>query len=1004
MERVRAWLLAVLLVLATAAHASVPDDELSISQFRHTAWKSDGVVPGHLNQILQSKDGYLWIASVDGLSRFDGVTFETFSPADRDPTAPYSVGAVMESRAGEIWVGLAGEDAVAILRNGRFVSVRMPNPAQAVVALAEDLDGAIWVANARPTNGLSRLVNGRWDEPGAALGMPDGWIFSVLVTRDGTLWFSTMDKVVFLRRGGRRFEVADDRVQGGGALAEDRAGHVWLSDRVGTRRLPDPSAGQAGARGLPDYPAAVPMRRTRIAFGQDGSLWGASGSSGVFRIAHPEAGGVVTHFAERDGLTDDQPNAVFSDREGTVWVGGVRGLNAFVRPSLIEDAVIPTGANAYAVAEDGRGSVYIGENGVLFMIRPGYPPRAIRRGLLDGFGLCASRNGGVWVIQQAVAEELMDGRMVRSIAMDRHDGVHQCAEDATGRLWVDLIDGGLMAHDGSGWRDEGARVANGFVDGLSVDRQGRLLIGNAYLSLMRIDGNRTTSWTAEQLGLSQLTFVHDGALGLIVAGTGGFARLRDRRIERLTTRAHPWLRKTRWMLETPDGEVWLFTYANIIRMRAADLDRAFAHPDEPIPHRTFDALDGLTSGADRINGARAARGGDGRLWFLGIGGVMWIDPHALSANPLAPPVVIRSVKTGDHRMNVAETITLPVGASALQIDYTALSLRTPSRVRFRYRLVGVDEAWIDAGARRSAYYNSLPPGKYRFEVTAANDDGVWNTTGAAMAITIPPMFWQTSWFMALCIAAAAVASWFLYRVRLHAVTARIRSGLGERLAERERIARELHDTLLQGVQGLILRFQLIAEELPKTQPQRASMEAALDTADEVLGQARDRVQDLRMTDLEGGDLEAALAKIARADGADGWPPIGVFVDGEARPLERIAGDELIQIISEALSNARRHARAACIEIRVRFGSRHLSVSVIDDGEGMAPDVLQEGRPGHFGLTGMRERARRIQARIRLESTQGQGTRVLIVTPGRVAYALKPRRPWVAGVLRRFAGG
>jgi signal transduction histidine kinase/ligand-binding sensor domain-containing protein len=1001
MGRVRPWLAAVLVLLATTAHASGPGDDLSVLQFRHTAWTADSVVPSHLNQILQTRDGYLWIASVDGLSRFDGVTFETFSPANDDPRATYSVVAMMESRAGEIWVGLGGEDAVTIFRHGRFASAHMPNPAQSVVDLAEDLDGAVWVANARPVNGLSRFANGRWDEPGRALGMPDGWIFSLLVTRDGTLWVSTMDKVVFLRRGARRFELADARVQSGGALAEDGAGHVWLSDRAGTRRLRDPGADLGAERHLPNYPATGLVRRAKITFSPDGALWGTSGSFGLFRIAHPDANGVVTTFSEKDGLTDDQTNAVFADREGTVWVGGTRGLNAFVRPSLVEDSVIPDGANEYGTAVDARGSVYIREDGAVFMIRPAQAPRAVRQGLSDGFGLCASRAGGVWLIHQATAEELIDGRTVRSIALQGGEGVHQCAEDGTGTLWVASEGGVLKAHDRTGWRDESGRLGDGFVDNLSIDSQGRLVIGNAYRSVMRVDGDRTTSWSADQMGLSQLTFSHDGPLGLIAAGPGGLARLRDGRIERLTTQRHPWLRKTRWMLETPDGEVWLFTYANIVRLRATDMDQAFAHPDRPIPHRVFDALDGLTSGSDRISGARAARGSDGRLWFLGIGGVMRLDPSSLSTNTIAPPVLIRALIAGNDPVQLSELVRLPAGVSALQIDYTALSLRTPSRVRFRYRLVGVDTQWINAGDRRSAYYNSLRPGTYRFEVTAANDDGVWNPTGATMSITIPPMFWQTGWFVALCFLAFAVGSWFLYRLRLHTVTARIRSGLGERLAERERIARELHDTLLQGVQGLILRFQLIAEELPRNRPQRGSMEAALDAADEVLGQARDRVQDLRMTDLEGGDLEAALAKLALDDAA-GDPPTGVFVEGVARPLERIAGDELIQIVREALSNARRHAKARCIEIRVRYAHR-LTVSVIDDGDGMPAEVVRDGRPGHFGLTGMRERARRIQARIKVESAPAAGTRILITTPGRVAYAQKPGRRLIDRIRRLIRG-
>jgi ligand-binding sensor domain-containing protein/signal transduction histidine kinase len=982
----RAWLGAILFVLVTAFSAPASGEDLSIRQFRHSRWTADGTTPGHINRILQTRDGYLWIVGGDGLSRFDGVVFETFSPADRNPRAAYSVQAIMETRAGELWTGLSGDKAVATFRDGHFIDMAMPNPAQSVIAMAEDLDGAVWVVNARTVNGLSRFANGRWDEPGPSLGLPGGWIFSILVARDGALWLGMMDKAIVLRRGARRFEIVDAQVKGGAALAEDSAGRIWLADRAGIRRLPQSFVARSAPGPVIPYPAGTIVRRTRLAFSQDGALWVTTGSSGVFRIPHPEAGAMQPAFGEADGLTDNQTSAVFSDREGTVWVGGLRGLNAFVRPSLIGETAIPAGATEYNVTTDKGGSVYVGEDGDLFMIRPGARPQMVKRGLSPGFGLCASQGGGVWVIDGGKAEEIVDGRPTRAFAADAGSGNPLCAEDAGRTLWLGSGEGTLLAHDRNGWRDEGRRLAGGFVDSLSVDRQGRLLVGNSFLSVMRLENGRTRSWSTDDLGLYQLSFARDGALGLVVAGSGGLARIRDGRIERLSTRVHPWLRKMRWIIETPEGDVWLFTATNIIRFRLADLEQAFRHPERPIPRRTFDSLDGLTSGADRIVGARAARGGDSRLWFLGVGGVMRLNPRSMERNVLEPPVAIRSVKSGNVPVPVADTISLPVGASTLQIDYTALSLRTPSRVRFRYRLVGIDDAWVEAGDRRSAYYNSLKPGNYRFEVIAANDDGVWNRTGAAMAISIPPMFWQTSWFLAVCLAAAGVATWFLYRIRLHAVTDRIRSGLGERLAERERIARELHDTLLQGVQGLILRFQLIAEELPRDRPQRASMEAALDEADEVLGQARDRVQDLRMTDLEEGNLEAALANLAAGGG--GSPAVGVFIDGAARPLERIAGDELTQIVSEALSNARRHANAGCIEIRVRYG-RSLEVSVVDDGEGMSPEILRDGRAGHFGLTGMRERARRIQARIKLDSTPFGGTRIVITMPGRVAYARKP---------------
>jgi signal transduction histidine kinase len=865
----------------------------------------------------------------------------------------------------------------------------MPDPSRQITELAQDQDGVIWAVNARGTASLSRFVGGRWETLGQGWDAPEGWIMSMVAARDGVLWVATQDKLFFLRRGARRFETTDAKVALGPGLAEDGAGHIWISDQEGTRRLPDYAAGQTSTRGLPDYPAPGRRLRTKIVFTPDGSLWGATGSAGLFRITHPDGPGVMTTYGVKDGLTDDQTASVFVDREGTVWAGGDRGLNAFVAPSIVDEAAIPAGADEYFIAEDGAGRVYVGDTTGLFVIRPYQPPLRIRQGAMRDVHVCGGY-GSAFLVHDGVVEEIKDGRVARSFAMDRPRAMFQCAVSGGGKLWLYSSDHGLAMHDRDGWHD--LRGVADLIDAqFAVDRQGRPIIINGFSSLIRIDGGATTTWSAEQLRLGRLTFVHDGSAGLVVGGAAGLARLGVGRIDHIDLRRHPWLRNVRYMLETPDGEVWLFTFSSIVRVSAADLAKAFANPDAPIPHRVFDELDGLTSGSARYDGVRAARGGDGRLWFLGTAGVMRITPGGLMRNDTPPPVLIRAVTAGGRPVSATGGVVLPKGASRLQIDYAALSLRTPSRVRFRFRLVGIDEGWVEAGARRTAFYNNLPPGQYRFTVVAANDDGVWNTTGASLDVTVPPTFWQSRLFLVLCLAAFAVMVWALYRIRLRAVTGRMRTRMNERIAERERIARELHDTLLQGVQGLILRFQLIVDDLPRGQPQRAPLEQALDAADEVLGQARDRVLDLRAAD-RAEDLEAALSKLAQ--GGEGGPPVGVFVEGASRALDEIAADEVLAIVGEAVANARAHAGAGCIEIRVVFGPRRLTVSVVDDGRGMAPEILRAGgRHGHFGLAGMRERARTLSGRLVIDSRPGDGTRIVVTIPARTAYVPRPWPSW-----------
>ncbi|MBI1682698.1 sensor histidine kinase [Caulobacter hibisci] len=990
-HRLRSAFAAFLILLTAAPQTLAQPEALAITQFRHTAWKGAVVEPGRINDIVQSRDGYLWLSGTDGLARFDGVSFDTFSPATDDPTVSYGVAQLLQTRAGELWVGRMQGAGVSAFRDRRFVSTGMPDPSRQIIDLDQDEDGVVWAANARPTRSLSRFSEGRWEELGPSWGMPDGWVFSLLAARNGVLWVVTMDKLAFLRRGARRFEVTDAKVSSGAGLAEDAEGHVWISDQAGTRRLPDYPSGRTSTRGLPDYPPLDFHRRTKITFAPDGSLWGATESAGLFRISTPNGRGVTSTFGVKDGLTDDQMTIVFADREGTIWAGGARGLNAFVAPSVVEEPLIPSGTDENYIAEDGRGLVYVSGGGALFVIRPNQAPVKIRQGLPRNIHLCGGE-GSAFLLHDGKVDEMRDGRTVRTFPMDQSREFFICTVSGGGKLWVSSNDHKLAMHDQAGWHDR-QTLTSGVDEQFAVDRQGRPIVISGFSSLTRIDGEKTTKWTPEQLKLGRLTFVHDGAAGLVVGGSAGLARLGGGKTEHIDVRRHPWLRNVRYMLETPDGEAWLFTFSSIVRLSVADLNRAFAHPDEPIPHRVFDELDGLTSGSARYDGVRAARGGDGRLWFLGTASVMRITPGDLVRNDTPPPIVIRSVTAGGRPVATTGPLTLPVGVSRLQIDYAALSLRTPSRVRFRYRLAGIDDAWVEAGSRRTAFYNNLPPGQYRFTVIGTNDDGVWNTMGASLEVTVPPTFWQSRLFFVLCLLAFAVATWLLYRVRLRTVTERIRARMNERLAERERIARELHDTLLQGVQGLILRFQLLVEDLPREQPQRAPLEQALDAADEVLGQARDRVLDLRAVD-RAEDLEVALSKLAQAHGREGGAPVGVFVEGAPRPLDEIAGEEVLAIVGEAVANARAHAGAGCIEIRVVFGPRRLIVSVVDDGRGIAPEILRDGgRAGHFGLAGMRERARTLSGRFKVDSQPGAGTRITVTVPARTAYAPRPWSSW-----------
>jgi signal transduction histidine kinase len=340
---------------------------------------------------------------------------------------------------------------------------------------------------------------------------------------------------------------------------------------------------------------------------------------------------------------------------------------------------------------------------------------------------------------------------------------------------------------------------------------------------------------------------------------------------------------------------------------------------------------------------------------------------------------------GERYPNRDEPLHLPVHTTDLAIEYGAGSLTVPERVRFRYKLEGSDREWQDVGTRREALYTNLRPGRYTFRVTASNNDGVWNDTGASIDFTIAPAFYQTRWFYALCALACAAVLAALYRMRMHQVASQVRSRLEARLAERERIARELHDTLLQGIQGLIWRFQAATDRIPPGDPARHLMEQSLDRADELLGESRDKVKNLRPAAIDAKDLAEALAAEAEQLALEHPAEFRVSVQGASRELHPIVREEGFLIGREALSNAFRHARAGRVEAEVSYGNTAFHVRIRDDGDGISAAVLDAGRPGHFGLIGMRERAQKLGAQLDVWSKPGAGTEIDLRVPARVAY-------------------
>jgi len=447
------------------------------------------------------------------------------------------------------------------------------------------------------------------------------------------------------------------------------------------------------------------------------------------------------------------------------------------------------------------------------------------------------------------------------------------------------------------------------------------------------------------------------------------------------------------VVETERGELWINGFSGVTRVSAGELQRWIREPSSAITGERLNALDGLPGlSVERYPEPSIIESRDHRLWFATTKGVAWLDPAAVekNRNRLPPPVVIYSIVSNGKVHATSNGLTLPARNKTIEIDYTALSLAVPERVLFRYRLDGIDNEWQDVGTRRQAFYTSLPPGPYRFHVIACNNDGLWNEEGAALEFSILPAFYQTAWFRLSCVVALLALLGALYRLRLRQVARQFNIRLEERVCERTRIARELHDTLLQSFHGLMLRLKVVDELLPEGKA-KEQLEQTLKRADQAISEGRSAVYDLRSSTMTGNDLAQAVRALGDELAAQGEAAFCLTVEGEPRDMHPIVRDELYRITREALRNAFSHARAHHIEAEITYAERLFRLRIRDDGEGVAPEILKRGRPGHYGLAGMGERARQIGAKLSIWSRAGAGTEIELSIPGSHAYGRSPKR-------------
>ncbi|HVP00236.1 MAG TPA: two-component regulator propeller domain-containing protein [Bryobacteraceae bacterium] len=959
---------------------------LDIIQYAHKSWTiRDGFFKGAITSIAQPPDGYLWIGTSSGLERFDGVRSVPWQPPAGEHLPDNRVSRLLVARDGRLWIGTL--HGLTSWKDGNLT--HYPEFAgQGVGNLLEDREGTVWfstytIRSARLCaiqSGAARCYgeDGRFGTGIAAL----------YEDSKGSLWVGGVAYLWRWRPGPPQLYRMPDPELGIHGLIEGDNGAMLIALRSGIRRLVN---GKTEALPLPGVRQIDPKYFLRD---RDGGLWIGT-DAGLLHIHR----GRTDVFTRSDGLSGDYVLSLFEDREGSIWVatydGGLDRFRDLAAPTISVRQGLSSNATA-AILAARDGSVWVGttdglnrwKDGKISIYRKG------SAGLPDGYvdGVFEDSQGRIWVFTLRGDAYFENGRFVPVSGVPSRY-VRAVVEDAPGSLWVShnqglfhLLEG--RAVDRIPWAKLGRE---GYANSLVADpARGGLWLGfyEGGLTFFKDGEVRASYGTADGLGegnVGRLQLDRDGTLW--AATEGGLSRVKNGRVDTLTVRNGLPCDTVPWMMEDDDHAFWMSTTCGLARIQRSELEAWTSEEKRTVPLTVFDTSDGVISPPF---GNRAATATDGKLWFEAPGGVSVVDPRHLPFNSLPPPVHIENIKADGKIYDLSKAVRLPPLVRDVSIDYTALSFVAPEKVHFRYKLEGQDPDWKEAVNDRQVQYSNLAPRKYRFRVVASNNSGVWNETGDSFEFSVDPAYYQTSWFRALCAAAFLGLLWALYQYRLYQLAHEFDVRMEERVNERTRIARELHDTLLQSFHGLLLRFQAVDNMMPPGKA-KETLEKAIDHASQAITEGRDAVQQMRSSTVITNDLALAIRSLGEGLAADSSANFQVKVEGGPRELHPIVRDEIYRIAGEALRNAFRHAEAGNVEVEIRYDEQKVRLRVRDDGRGIDPEVLKQGREGHFGLPGMRERAKLMGGTFEVWSEVDEGTEVELIVPGSAAYASARRR-------------
>ena len=955
----------------------------AVAQYRFDVLNtSNGLPQNTVRAIQQTRDGYLWFTTFDGLVRYNGARFEVFNKANSKGINSNRFDSLYEDLDGTLWISTE-DGGLTHYADGRFRTYTVDDglPANGVFAARRTLDGELLVAT---TRGLALRRGERFE----SISADDSHIAPRLAIRgpSGDAWYRTGETLQRIRGG----TITSYAIPRGGSsffpAYEDRQGRVWirsLNTRGQLWMLKDEVMTQFSARdGLPDG-----FLRS-MCEDREGTMWFGT-TAGLIRFKD----GSFTTYTTKDGLSSNWIVFVMQDREGTLWIStedsGVMRITKKVITTISEKDGL-RGKIVYPIIEDRSGSIWVGSRGVNRIKDGKFSYYPLNFATISS--LYEDREGRLWIGHDSGLYRFQDEKFTDDKQMTTRGSPVAIFQDSKGAFWFGFGGGLTRYHNGEVKNFSGEGGLQGLVQPIYEDPHGRIWIGG-YGGLAQVVDDRLVFLT-EKDGLSsnRVRAIYEGADGVLWVGTydGGLNRYKDGKFTSYTTKEGMFSSGVFAILEDQRGSLWMSSNQGIYRVSKQQLNDFADGKIKKIDSVSYGLADGMLN--TECNGGRqpsAIKTRDGRLWFPTFDGIAVVDPEAVTLNDHPPPVVIETILRDREELDVHSPVEVRPGQDYLEIHYAGLSFIKSEQMQFKYRLEGLDADWIDAGNRRIAYYSHVPAGNYTFRVIAANSDGVWNLEGAVMRISVFPPFWKAWWFVILVAAALAGVTFMVHHWRVaelkqrHAEQESFTTQLIEsQEAERKRIAGELHDSLGQSL-VLIKNCALLGLNNPNDQGTAITrMTEISETASQAIGEVREIAYNLRPYQLDRLGLtkaiEAILGKVASSSNIE-FSSVIERIDGMFSKEHEI---HLYRIVQESVNNIIRHSEATRASIEVRRDQRTITIAIEDNGKGIARPTDGDSPRRGLGLVGISERARLLGAKHEIVSAPGKGTAMKIRLTGR----------------------